>query len=436
MKVQMVLLVGAAVVMGGAMAVGMLRPLLTTAVPSRASSPATIISPSAPAHNVRQEALPASSQPSMHVSTTTITTTTTPVFSGTQVHIATGIHVSSMLPRNYPLSLNPVAFYQPQNYHLVFELQAILQGHRTTLQLFRGPANVTIATGWNQKVLGTYLANGTVQLTNLSGDHAYFSILDTNKTSWLAANLITGHMTISQVMPLAAELSPYIGGLPALYPVPEINPGSNPPARQSPAVTLPEPLIQQCLNEANQLFNTQVPASAVVLDHKGPHVDLIHVTPGRWKAIRFLAGKGPVVPQDVTTLWQGQTLRYHIATNSQGQATDVALSERQIQQITKKASTLPYSAEDSQAGAVAALPIDLAGYRALHPGAPKLLLETSHHTMLALTYSAQDHGHTVYMPIGWYWWQEKPQIFSPVPLPQATQTTPPPSMTRPSAPSS
>ncbi|PSR25265.1 MAG: hypothetical protein C7B47_12625 [Sulfobacillus thermosulfidooxidans] len=415
MKVQIALVSLAAVVTTGALAAFVGRPYFGSvlAKTSRAAS-TTVVSKT---HIASKGPVPVktATNSGMSLSTTTITTTTTPVFSGTQVQILAGNQAPSILPLDYPLSLNPVAFYQPQTYTLAFQLQAVLEGHHVILQLFQGPNSVVIATSWDHQITGTYVATGTVQLTNLSGNNAYFSILGSQHTTWLTANLITGQMTTSQVMPLAAELSPYIGGIPTLYAVPEINPGPAPSQPGSVSAPLPSsaPLIEQCLGEANTLFNTQVPLNAVVLNQEGNHLDLIHVTGGRWRVVRFrLNAEGIPIPKEVITAWQGHILTYHIGVNAQGQGVNVVLSETQIQHLTQIAKSLDYTAFDSQAGAVASLPINLTGYQSLHPGAPKLIVEKGNQTLLALTYQAPDQQHTVYLPVGWYWWQNGPQVIN------------------------
>ncbi|WP_053960027.1 hypothetical protein [Sulfobacillus thermosulfidooxidans] len=426
MKVQIALVSLAAVVTTGALVTLVGRPYFGSALAK--SSPAASTTVLSKTHGVPKRPVhsKAASNPTMSLSTTTITTTTTPVFAGTQVQILAGNQAPSILPLDYPLSLNPIAFYQPRVYTLAFQLQALLQGHHVILQLFQGPGNVIIAASWDHHITGTYVANGTVQLTNLSGNNVYFSILGSQHTTWLTANLMTGQMTTSQVMPLAAELSPYIGGIPTLYAVPEINPGPpSSPAGNFAPLPASAPLIEQCLREANTLFNTQVPLNAVILNQRGNHLHLVHVTGGRWRVVRFrVNAEGIPIPEEVITSWQGQILTYHIGINAQGQAVNVALSETQIQHLTQFAKSLTYTAMDSQTGALVSLPINLSGYETLYPGAPKIIVEQGQQTLLALTYQAPDQQHTVYLPIGWYWWKNGPQVVNLPTSPSSSSSSP------------
>ncbi|MCL5014713.1 MAG: hypothetical protein M1493_12165 [Firmicutes bacterium] len=430
MKVQLALLSLAAAVMGSAVAVAVGRPHFDAlVVPKREGVSAKHTAPLFPRKDVGAYKKTKSAK-TIRIPPAAITTTTTPVFAGTNVRIVGGSQTESLLTRGYPLSLNPVAFYQSRYYHVMFELQADLGGETSTLQILQGPGNVVVLTARNHVITGTYVAAGTVQLTNLSGNDAYLSILDSRNSSWLTANLVTGAMRASQMMPLAAELSPYMGGLQTLYPVPEINPGAAVSLPHPVAGSPSEPLIQQCLDEANTLFNTQVGVNSVVLNQSGSFLSLSNLQGGRWQSVRFrLIGRIPV-PDRVVTSWNSQTLVYRIAINEQGQAQSVVLPQSEILQLTHYAETLSYTPRDSQAGAVAALPIDLAGYQTLHPGAPKLIVEQGNQVLLALTYQAQTSQHTVYVPVGWYWWQSGPQVLSSVPAtpslsPSTSASTPP-----------
>ncbi len=415
MKVQIAVVSVAAAIMGSAVAVAVGHPRYGALVSHRGlastndkASRSTGHRTPVPQHRKAPK--------TVKLTPTKITTTTTPVFAGTHVHIVTGNQAASLLSPDYPLSLNPVAFYQPQYYQVMFQLQALLSGQTSMLQILQGPGNVVVLTARNETITGSYVAQGTVQLTNLSGNNAYLSILGNQNTSWLSVNMITGAMSASSVMPLAAELSPYIGGLQTLYPVPEISPGQS-VSLPSPAVrSASEPLIQQCLDEANMLFNTQVGINSVVLNENGPFLNLTNLHRGRWRTVRFrLIGQIPV-PNKVMSLWNSQTLTYRIEINPRGQAASVVLPESEIKRVTRYAQTLTYSAQDSQAGAVASLPIDLAGYQSLHPGAPKLIVENGNQTLLALTYQADTSSHTVYLPVGWYWWRNGPQILRSMPF--------------------
>ncbi len=416
MKVHIAVLSIAAAVMGSAVAVALGRPHFgALGVPQRELA----LTHHKTSH-AGNKTTPASKKikpgKTMKILPTAITTTTTPVFAGAGVHIMTGNQTENLLTPDYPLSLNPVAFYQPQYYQVMFQLQAMLNGQPTTVQILQGPGNVIILTARNHTITGTYAAQGTVQLTNLSGNTAYFSILGNQKTSWLGANMLTGTMNPTVVMPLAAELSPYIGGLQTLYPVPEINPGTNVSLPRPITASLLAPFITQCLDEANTLFNTEVGVNSVVLNRSGTLLNLTNLQRGRWRTVRFLLVGQVPIPKEVVSVWNGQTLIYRIGTNQQGQAQSVVLPESQIRRLTRYAQTLSYSTQDSQAGAIAALPIDLAGYQSAHPGAPKLIVENGSQTLLALTYQVPTSSYTIYLPIGWYWWQKGPQIISSMPL--------------------
>lgn len=357
-------------------------------------------------------------------------TTTVPVFSGTDVTAISDPVVPSILASGYPLSIDPLAFYSPGAYTLSFQLQGMLRGRAVVLQLFGGPGKVLAASSWGGQVEGAVLLPGAATLTNLSQDSAYFSVRRGASVTWYVYDLLSGSVQQMSGTPVGAEVTADIAGIPETFPDPVVVPGPSTAGAPLPSsLTAAGSPAQQCLAEANVLFRTHVPLSAVALTQNGAEVALSRLSPGRWLTVAFVSENGVYAPQTVTTEVDGLTLTYQIHLSQGGQAQSVVLSEAQIARLEKLAAQKPYTAQESQAGALGLMPRNFQGAATMHPGAPKILMTQGSQAILGLTYPVTAGAKTAFIPVGWYWWTHGPQV---LPIPSSASSAP--SSASPSAP--
>ncbi|AUW95180.1 hypothetical protein BXT84_15450 [Sulfobacillus thermotolerans] len=419
---------GSMLVVGGLAAIGLWhRDHHLEAMPNAVVVHSTVSQRVRPHVGRAVHVLPAHLDPAPTLTWHTVTTTTVPIFAGTQVQIATNPNTPSILPPYYPLRLNPLASYVPRHYTLSFQLSAMLNGQPVVLQIFKGPGHVLMASSYGGQVQGTALVDGTLTLTNFSQDSAYLSVQTKDVTQWASYNLLTGALQFFPSMPLEAVTTSSIAGLETTWPVPVIV-----PEPRSHAITPKNPesaqsAETQCLAEANILLNSAVLPSQVVWTQQGTEAVLSRLDPGRWQSVTFVLRHTLFVPRIVTATTTGMTLRYHVRVAQDGQAQSVLLSEPEIRVLTQYTMQQPYSATLSQAGALALLPRDFNSAEVLHPGAPKILIQQGLASVLGLTYQVSDKGQQAYIPVGWYWWTHGPTVLPPAPsLPSSPSTSPSP----------
>jgi hypothetical protein len=172
-------------------------------------------------------------------------------------------------------------------------------------------------------------------------------------------------------------------------------------------------LTAQLAQDTGAILNQPVPASAVALSLPGKNrAILTNVNPGRWRTINFDFTGGEWTPVSLTTVVAGITLTYEIATGPNDPGVLLPYSEQTV--LERRLAQMPYSSRDTQAGALARLPINLSQATpegAEQLGLAKLPLVVGKMTVLALTYEVRlSSGQVAYVPIGWYWWSGAPPV--------------------------
>jgi len=185
-------------------------------------------------------------------------------------------------------------------------------------------------------------------------------------------------------------------GIRHAVPVPRATPSAVPPA-------------ELLLSETEALFNQTLAPTAVSIAEPAPGTATVtNLGQGRWKVVIFTHTGASWVPTTVDTVVAGLPVTYDVVPSST--TPGVLLSPATEERLASRLAALPYSPQDTQAGALARLPINLTGARPESAlGQPKVVLGLGSQTILALTYTATTPlGRTIYVPTGWYWWSGAP----------------------------
>lgn len=144
----------------------------------------------------------------------------------------------------------------------------------------------------------------------------------------------------------------------------------------------------------------------------------------RWEQMTFRRQlDGQWLPITLQSRIAGISVTFTVVTGQPGFVLPVAAQRR----VESRINALPYSALDTQQGALGRLPINLAGaHFGRGVGQAKVDLHLPGIMIRALTYVNQVHGHTVFYPIGWYWMTGGPSFLAlplTAPVPQGNTTT-------------
>jgi hypothetical protein len=365
-----------------------------------------------------------SARPPAPAASSAVSPPTAPRFAGRDPVVASQAVLN--LPPRFPFGLSPVSFFEPDRFTPVWALTSRLDGVPDILQLWMGPGQVAAAVSAGGRVVYAQAWTTPVTVAALSGDRAYLRVDQPGASTWVTLNLITGEATMSSTPPVQVTKALTLEGLPSALPAPTIRPAPAAPAPASPSA----PTL---LAVANRLLNTAVPAKAVRVSRTASTATVTRRTPGRWRAVVFARQGGAWVPTAVTATVDQLSLTYHVGmadapntfSAAAGDAFSVVLSAREMAALAHRVATEPYSLWDTQAGALAALPINLFGFQGQDPGQAKIVLDGPQQQILALTYQTSVGHHTAFLPIGWYWWRGGPAVVEPPPTPPACGAPPP-----------
>ncbi|MCL8209351.1 MAG: hypothetical protein K6V97_14975 [Actinomycetia bacterium] len=364
-----------------------------------------------------------STQPPAPAASSAASPPTAPRFAGRDPVVAPRAALD--LPPRFPFGLRPVSFFEPDRFTPRWALTSRLDGVPDILQFWAGPGQVAAAVSADGRVVFAQAWTTPVTVAALSGDRAYLRVDRPGVPTWVTLNLITGNATTTSTPPVQVTGTLTLEGLPSAPPAPTIQPAPAAPAPASPSA----PTL---LAVANRLLNTAVPADAVRVSRTASTATVTRQAPGRWTAVVFAREGSAWVPTAVTATVDQLSLTYHVAvadapntfSAAAGDAFSVVLSAREMNVLAHRVAAEPYSLWDTQAGALAALPINLFGFQGQDPGQAKIVLDGPQQQVLALTYQTPVGRHTAFLPIGWYWWRGGPAVVEPPPTPACV--APPP----------
>ncbi len=345
-------------------------------------------------------------------------------FKGQSVSLETPALTSSALPRNYPLANNPVEFYTPRDFTMIEALSAVLKGAPVAVQIFSEATSpvLALAVAYNGSPVATHVFSNPISVAAVSGESLYIESLPPDQApQWYGFNLISGAMVEGATPPPGwSTTSPDIQGLPLDIARTTLMP--NPDPTTAVASVTGSSLRDVLVGEVNAMLLTALVPSEVLVNQSTPtQAALTALVPTRWRTIDFQDVSGTWVPTRIHTTTDHLALTYDVSSQS------VVMPYPEMQTVQRAMATDNYSALDTQTGALARLPINLEG--AFVNGVrntPKINLLDQGRSILALTYMVKDNGHTVYVPIGWYWWKNPPSFLSPVTPSAPPSASPPP----------
>jgi hypothetical protein len=342
--------------------------------------------------------------------------TPVPAFAGRDPRVSRTA-VLNLAPR-FPLGLRPVSFFAPGRFQPRWALTSRLDGVLDILEFWSAPGQVAAAVSAGGRVVYAQAWTAPVTVAALSGDRAYLYVYRPDAPRWVTLNLLTGDAVTSSTSPLPRRTSPTLEGLKDAWPCPTIRPAPLAPAPAGAgAPTL--------LAVADRLLNTAVPPTAVRVSETASTATVTRRVPGRWTAVVFARLGNAWVPTAVTATVDQMPLTYHVVVARQGgDAVSATLSARTTEALAHRIAGQPYSPWDTQAGALAVLPINLAGFEGRDPGQAKIVLDGPSQRILALTYKTAVGRHTAFLPVGWYWWRGAPVVVAPPPAPRACAALP------------
>ncbi len=165
--------------------------------------------------------------------------------------------------------------------------------------------------------------------------------------------------------------------------------------------------------EGGSLLNEAISPTSVRLTEAGPEATLTNTAPGRWRTMTFRLSAGGWQPTSLSAVVAGLSVTYQVALGSRDPG--ILLPAGVQAALERRLAQRPYSAADSQMGALGRLPINLRAAVPLYSVTPanqgKILLQVGSARILALTYPVKGAtGQPVYVPVGWYWWAGAPPI--------------------------
>ncbi len=316
-----------------------------------------------------------------------------------------------ILPRDYPIAVNPVEFYTPGDFTLVQSLTGTLNGSVFAVQVYASTMSSVIAVviGENGTPVSTQLFGGAIKIAALTKNSVLVEATPLEASpAWYLFNLKTGAiMGQTFAAPGLKPQDPYIQGIPPGILQETLTP--NTPIAGTTASANGQNLKSLLLYEANTMLLTAISPDEVMVSQPSSTTTVLSaLEPSRWQSVDFQYSNGQWIPTAIHTTVDNLSLTYNVTQDS------VVLPYSEMVLLQKTIASQPYTALDSQTGALARLPINLAG-ASVADGAntPKINLIDQGHSILALTYPTTAFGQTYYAPIGWYWWKGAPGFLTP-----------------------
>ncbi len=180
-------------------------------------------------------------------------------------------------------------------------------------------------------------------------------------------------------------------------------------AAQTLSLVVGQTVVKLAAGASQIVYATVYPAE-VSLQRPSPDTAvLVNRGPGRWLSMDWRLVQGHWQPESISDRVAQMLMTYQIYVNPHG----VVLSQTEERSLAQHLAALPYSAEDTPAGAISRLPVTLPPYKAQGLGQPKAVLQLGGgRTVLALTYPIKAKGATIYVPEGWYWWDGAPPVLT------------------------
>lgn len=337
-----------------------------------------------------------------------------------------------ILPRNFPISANPVEFYSTSNFSLIQSISGTINGQSFTVQVYKGTTAplLALAVGSNGTPIAAKIFGSPLTIAAFRNNSVIVESMPANQSPvWYSFNLITGAIRILTGSPSGfSASSTNIEGIPPGILRNTITP--NPNAAPSNANIMGSSFLDTLVKEVNSMLLTAITPNGVMVTRPTSNTAILSaLEPTRWQSIAFRKRNGTWVPTQIATQVGSMHLTYDVYGNS------VALPYPEMQTVQKEITLGSYSALDTQTGALARLPINLEGATTVGTiNTPKIRLHDQNHTLLALTYEAHANGNTFFIPIGWYWFTGLPSFLATeVSPPASTSTTAPSSVTTPSS---
>lgn len=329
-----------------------------------------------------------------------------------------------ILPRNFPISANPVEFYSTHNFSLTQSFSGTIKGQSFTVQVYTGITApvLALAVGSNGTPIAAKIFGSPLTIAAFRRNSVIVESWPANQSPvWYGFNLVTGAIQILAGPPSGFRTnSPNIEGIPPGILRNTIAPNAN--AQPSSANISGSSFLDTLVKEVNSMLLTAITPNNVMVTRPTTTTAILSaLEPTRWQSIAFSNRNGTWVPTQIATQVGSMHLTYDVYGNS------VALPYPEMQTVQKEITLGSYSALDTQTGALARLPINLEGATTVGTiNTPKIRLHDQNHTLLALTYEAHANGNTFFIPIGWYWFTGLPSFLATeVNPPASTSTTAP-----------
>ncbi len=333
-----------------------------------------------------------------------------------------------VLPRNFPISANPVEFYSTNNFSLTQSISGTIEGQPFTVQVYKGTTApvLALAVASNGTPIAAKIFGSPLTIAAFRSNSVIVESWPANQSPiWYSFNLVTGAIRVLTGSPRGFQTNASnVEGIPPGILRTTITPNGN--AQPSNANISGSSFLDTLVKEVNSMLLTAITPNDVMVTEPTTHTAILSaLDPTRWQSIAFSNRNGTWVPTQIATQVGSMHLTYDVYGNS------VALPYPEMQTVQKEITLGSYSALDTQTGALARLPINLEGATTVGTiNTPKIRLHDQNHTLLALTYEAHANGNTFYIPIGWYWFTGLPSFLATeVTSPSSTSTTPPSSGT-------